>query len=717
MQGTIFEQFKFYKLEDCCPKYMPLVLAIDENYNMERLGFYESTLSDGLFIHCRLELSIPTNGVYKELDVLSDEEILIFARPDYPFFAPAILFVRNDFPTSQIPHLNFGIANTGIRLLNPCLYRGDINEWFYQNGPRMFCDRVNEWFSDLVNGELMNDDGFEIVRYENVAGYAEMDFDYLCKTISTYGTTYGAQVLQMKQKTNGYFQILNQEYSKKLSDDIRPCIFVFDRENVVQDYISHAFYTGKDLKVFPCGCRIQHGIRKILGKYYEPKKIDSLKNVLIVLAVKRPMQVLGSFSDYEFVAVLLSYDFRTPINIAECSLKEVVPIQALNKEMAERLSGTETILKKPVIMLGCGALGSKVAMNLARMGYTEQHFYDEDVILPHNLVRHYESGNYVVGCQKADVMKIEMDSMFSDNKSTSHTENIFYIDSLLDGLIIDCTASRRIMFWATITDKIKSSMIRSEIYVGGKMGITLIEGTDRNPDIYDMQVSLYRKALDETIISQWLNYKQPEDMRYHIGFGCSSDTTILDDGTISNHASVVPHLINKYQDTEKGIVCVNYFDRDDLSNNGVRIYEMEPMVFLEKIDGWSIHIRSSLYQTLYEYSKEKVENVGVLIGSIENTIKRITIVDTFIPEDNDRKADTVEMGKLGVKGYLKSLHAKTNGLLRYIGEWHTHIAGDASPSQRDLKTFSETQPTEEVFLMTIISPSNTRNYLIKRKEK
>ena len=112
-----------------------------------------------------------------------------------------------------------------------------------------------------------------------------------------------------------------------------------------------------------------------------------------------------------------------------------------------------------------------------------------------------------------------------------------------------------------------------------------------------------------------------------------------------------------------------------------------------------------------------MENVGVLIGSIENTIKRITIVDTFIPEDNDRKADTVEMGKLGVKGYLKSLHAKTNGLLRYIGEWHTHIAGDASPSQRDLKTFSETQPTEEVFLMTIISPSNTRNYLIKRKEK
>ena len=313
-------------------------------------------------------------------------------------------------------------------------------------------------------------------------------------------------------------------------------------------------------------------------------------------------------------------------------------------------------------------------------------------------------------------MKIEMDCMFSGNKSTSHTENIFYVDSLPEGLVIDCTASRRIMFWSILTDKIKSSIIRSEIYAGGKMGLTVIEGKNRNPDIYDMQISLYRKALGEPVISQWLNYKQPKDMRYHIGFGCSSDTTILDDGTISNHASMVPHLINKYQDTENGIVCVNYFDRDDLTNNGVYIYEMEPMVFLEEVDGWSIHISSSLYQRIQKYSNEKLENAGVWIGSIEKKIKRVTIVDTFIPEDNERKDNTVEMGKKGVKEYLKSLRTKTNGLLRYIGEWHTHIAGDASPSQKDLKTFCETHPAEDVFLMTILSPSNTRNYLIRREK-
>ena len=43
-------------------------------------------------------------------------------------------------------------------------------------------------------------------------------------------------------------------------------------------------------------------------------------------------------------------------------------------------------------------------------------------------------------------------------------------------------------------------------------------------------------------------------------------------------------------------------------------------------------------------------------------------------------------------------------------------AGDASPSQKDLKTFCETHPAEDVFLMTILSPSNTRNYLIRREK-
>lgn len=139
------------------------------------------------------------------------------------------------------------------------------------------------------------------------------------------------------------------------------------------------------------------------------------------------------------------------------------------------------------------------------------------------------------------------------------------------------------------------------------------------------------------------------------------------------------------------------------------------MVFLSSVDGWHIHIKRSLYQKIKEYSKEGTENAGIWIGCIEKRIKRITVIDTFIPKDNKRDTNSVVIGKEGVKEYIRSLNERTNGLLRYIGEWHTHTSGNASPSQRDIKSFEETKVSTDGFLMTIISPTNTQNYIIKGK--
>lgn len=714
MCNTIFEYSKFHKLETCLPQYMDLVNAVEQNYNMDLLNLFESDLSEGLYIHVKLHISIPTNGVYEELDVHSEEEIVIYAKTDYPLSAPAVLFVRNDFPSNRIPHLNLGVSDSSISLLNPCLYRGNIDEWFYQNGPEKFCDRINGWFSDLVNGELINEDGFETVRDENIAGIVEVDFDYLFNIILKYQKDYGSCVLKMKKRTDKYFKILNEEYSKNLKEDIVPCLFVFDRKNVISDYISKPFYTERDLKLYPCEHRIQHGIRKIRGKYYEPQKIDNLNALLIILAVKRPMQVIGSFSEYEFIAFSLSYDFNSSIAVENCRIEKIAVIQSLNQKMAERLSGTKQVNKKNIIILGCGALGSKISMSLMRMGYTHQYLYDNDLLLPHNLVRHYENSSYAIGISKSKVVQLEMNAMF-DTDSVSHYENIFHVEELPDGLVVDCTASKRSLLWSVSSGKIKSSMLRSEIYLGGKIGLTMLEGKNRKPDIYDLQIAIYKLALNENIISQWLNYKQPEDMQYHIGFGCSSDTMILDDATISNHASVVPHLINKYQNTENGIICINIFDKNNMTNNRLLIYEIEPMEIFQKVDGWSIHINRSIYQKVQQYSNETQENAGLWIGHIEERIKRITIVDTFIPDDNVRKNASVTMGNKEVNTYLKTLAVKTNGLIKYIGEWHTHTSGDASPSQQDIKTFEETKVNISAFLMTIVSPSNTCNYIIKGK--
>lgn len=116
---------------------------------------HESEIENGLFIEAEVIISIPTDGVYNNLDIQNKERILIFLKPKYHLIAPAVIIARDDFPFSFIPHLNMGVSKSKIKELNLCLYRGDIDERFYEHGAMAFCNLINEWFSDLVNGELI----------------------------------------------------------------------------------------------------------------------------------------------------------------------------------------------------------------------------------------------------------------------------------------------------------------------------------------------------------------------------------------------------------------------------------------------------------------------------------------------------------------------------------------------------------------------------------
>ena len=59
MQNTIFECYEFYELKEYPEKYKSLIEAINENHSMDIINIYESKLSEGLFIHIGLKISIP----------------------------------------------------------------------------------------------------------------------------------------------------------------------------------------------------------------------------------------------------------------------------------------------------------------------------------------------------------------------------------------------------------------------------------------------------------------------------------------------------------------------------------------------------------------------------------------------------------------------------------------------------------------------------------
>lgn len=710
MIGKISERLKLKHIDVYGEQYEEFLQALEGNSFINKVGIYESEIEDGLFIEAEVVISIPTRGVYNNLDIRAKEEVIIFLKSDYPLSAPSVIILRDDFPFSSVPHLNMGVSKSKVEELNLCLYRGDIDEWFYEHGAVEFCYLINQWFSDLVNGRLIKNDGFECIRINNGIGVMIADYEALGKKIEDDSREKGHYVLSISSE-NLYLKVDNENY--KADEKHGPCLLVFDkREN--SEYFSGNLEKVSDLKQFNCYNGLNHAIQKYRNTYYDPKDKDSARNnmIYVLFAVKRPQQVIGTFGRFEFIAFLMEFNFELNPYVDNCSIKNLTAIQSLNCKMTERLSGTQ-FEKDNIVIWGCGALGSKVSLELAKMGYLSQKLYDEDVFLPHNLVRHGIINKYPIGVNKALALKVQIETMYDEAKICPVNKNSFTCEDIFDdGIVIDCTASERNLNWSCMNNLIQTRYARCEIFMEGKLGATFVEGEKRNPDAYDMRVYLWYKAMEEKVISQWLNQNTETNMEFHIGFGCGSDTLVLDDATINNHASVVPHCINKYAHRENGTIVINHFDKDALENNCVKIFEVEMYESWAVDNKWTIHCPCRIAQQLKQIACEQEENMGIWLGHINERMRRITIADTYIPKDNERSRTMVTGGRDGVNERIKNIVKNTGGMIGYIGEWHTHPNGCAIPSAIDLAAFTKVSKSSRPFLMSIITHKATGNWVL-----
>lgn len=712
MKNKISERLKLKYVASCKPQHKEFLQALDINPTINMSGLYESEIENGLFIEAEVIISIPTGGVYNNLDIQNKEKILIFLKPEYPLVAPAVIIARDDFPFSFIPHLNMGVSKSKIRELNLCLYRGDIDEWFYEHGAMAFCDLINEWFSDLVNGELIKKDGFECVRISNSIGIMVADYEALEQRIVNDAREKGHYILPLSIG-QCYMNVENGDYN--VDGKHWPCILVFDKR-VNTEYISDNLGVASDLRKFYSYQSLNHAIQKYRNIYYNPNSQDILLNnsIFIILVIKRPQQVIGNFGRFEFLAFCMEFDFSQNPYIDNCKIKNMSALQSLNCKIAERLSGAQ-FKKEDIMVWGCGALGSKVSMEMARMGYLSQTLYDNDILMPHNLVRHEIASGYAIGLNKAEALETEIKSMYgNDIKVRGVDDNSFSCEKVMNNeIVVDCTASERNLSWSCMSNEIKNRFVRCEIFMEGKLGTVFVEGKNRNPDAYDMRVNLWYRAVDNETIKNWLNQDTKENMEFHIGFGCSSDTVVLDDATISNHASVIPHCINKYSKLDDGTLIINYFNKDALENNFIKVFTIGKYTSWKSRDGWIIHCPSKVIEQLKQISYEETENMGIWFGHINNRMKRFTIVDTFIPEDNERSSGSVTGGTQGVTEKIKQIIKSTGGMIGYIGEWHTHPNGSITPSQTDYKAFEMVDKGSRPFLMSIIAHNSIGNWILQ----
>jgi integrative and conjugative element protein (TIGR02256 family) len=104
--------------------------------------------------------------------------------------------------------------------------------------------------------------------------------------------------------------------------------------------------------------------------------------------------------------------------------------------------------------------------------------------------------------------------------------------------------------------------------------------------------------------------------------------------------------------------------------------------------GWTVLVSPALLDALWEARTRKlpVETGGVLLGDFDTTRKRVYLIASIAsPVDSVETQGGYVRGAHGLQERVEEVEKRTLGMLRYVGEWHSHPEGHpAEPSGEDI---------------------------------
>jgi integrative and conjugative element protein (TIGR02256 family) len=725
-----------------------------------------------------VDVELPGRGPVNGVDIRKREPILLlFPRKSFPYLAPRVHSDRRDFSKTAFPHLN----PTGPKVpASFCLHRGSLDAWFAEHTIIDLVERTRGWLRDAARNRLVPEgDGFEPTRSPDTFGtfvYApEAVIDGVIQSRTDQGGTSGSCVVA--------FDLLDEESKAEIATaeyTVRQAAFVpedvFDQHKAIATVLNELAekpeYKGQfqrrlfGVLLWTPEAEISNRhfgeLPETLGELEEwagelgfPLKaalVSYLANDLqlfggvpIVLAVRRPQQVLGRESDIELVNFLISAagdhwpkdgawdpaakvwlaDHRTPLTPAFARQISALPADGA---------------AEPTVLFGAGALGSKVATHLARSGSVAMKIIDNAKISPHNLVRHALGGR-AIGLSKAEALKDELLKLYPghadlpiEGKNASAFSRLRRAD-FFDGYanLVDMTAST-IVFNALRDADLPDTLRvhRAEIAHRGRLGLLSIEGRGRSPRLDDLQSLIFDSAIEDDAVAGWLEeVKSTRDDRVgsgglediQIGLSCSSATMRLADEVVSFHAAAAtrrlrPYLAKGGPSRHEGAVYRSFLDENGDSRATTQIFA--PTVVLSADAGWQIRIAAGAAEKMSELMRQHSpsETGGILVGRLAATRKTV-YVTRLVPAPPDSRGTpwVFTRGTEKLPEALDLIHRRTGGLLTYVGEWHTHPMGCSDLSDTDkhavIRLRSILDHVGLPTLVTIVTPDEIRPHLFE----
>ena len=692
-----------------------------------------------------VKLSIDCSGYERKLGgvpLRRRERLILKIKQNFPLELPALYFSHKRY--GDHPHVQWGDYI--------CLYQAPETEWQPEDGLFGFMQRVNDWLRAAAANELdpvgmplhppvaYPVSNLIVIPTQNTpefdglfwAGYAEIVKESevrveLGRWIGHSGEVPGGRLAAVLLLSAG----MPHEYPKTMSD----LLTVLGERGVPAETIRlvtelGALRTadGKPL-IFVLGAamrgiagekRLQH----LTAWHLNAQRVEEIRNAVLASSDTKPTHGL----DF--------YTWAATARIEWCRVFEDRPEIVTRRDTG---SASAWWLGRHVVILGCGAIGSAVAMMLARAGVAKLQLYDNGAVKPGILVRQLFD-RYQIGLNKAAATANNVKFANPTVDALSSPADVIRLiqvaerraDILAADVIINATAStlvataleKQFGAWPKEHPPIVSMVLGHKadqalmtMAVGNVPGISL--DLDRRTKVALSNIPHGKHVVDEfwPVSPERNRLFQPEP-------GCSSSTFTGSAADVLALAAQMTNVASEWlANPDRTLARARSFDLQGPKRGPMREFALEwptDIVLQDSRHCYQIRITQGAMSAMRGWMRrsERVrsrrdETGGVLFGHLDPFL-RVVWVDEVSgpPPDSVQSPHAFVCGTSGIAEMNAEKEHRTRKSVSFIGMWHTHPGGMPWPSPTDYGAMAQLLTGDQFqanrFLMVIIGAESSQ---------
>ena len=690
-----------------------------------------------LDMNVEMSLDMKADGI-SQSGVRTCEHVILKLPAAFPWRSPRF-YLREDFPRN-FPHLMPFAAPP-----RPCLVEGDQDEFFLQFGLVEYgifhlVEQLAIWLRKAANGGLIDpEQGWEAMLRRDLRDVVEIDADAARSIVTkgggwvalqgrffrrgpadaslnlaaeTWVSSKGKRAPLTRKPDDSTFTSRRTDPGISVGNTVVGVIWPDKNPDgtprISATYLPESVVTLRDLRAraseIGCGRALATFFASVEHSF-AGMELAAPVPIGIVLCARRPVHLIDSTSDIE----LLPYVIEICANKNRASLfargddEAVAPAlhyQSLTTALMQKLSGAPT--RPALAMLGCGSVGSKLAMHAARAGQEILAVSDRSSLRPHNMARH-ALGAGLVGTNKAEALAKELSGF--EMAPVTHCGDLSFdlrdperckqIIPKAAGAAINSTASISVReaLVSSATSRLPARLFEAALFGRGRGALLLADGKGHNPTHCDLIAELYA-ILDDEAAAKLLFDPSDGLGEVQIGQGCSSLTMTIDDARLSAMTGSLSQEISKALDVpaQEGLIVIGKADDDSPATHWTR-YTVPAFetVDIAGSDGWQLRLSRRIADRIKAEAKAcpLVETGGVMIGLTSARLKTVTVVDLLAaPADSRRTPSLFVLGTIGMQSAIRNRHEQSGRTLFDVGTWHSHLE-DEGPSSTDWKTAAD----------------------------